>query len=145
MTSWGELVQRVEERAEGCCEYCRMHQALEGATFHVEHIVPSSRGGATDPDNLAWSCPGCNLRKSDRIEALDPDTGTIVPLFNPRNDCWPEHFRWEGDHLVGRTPVGRATVFILDLNHSRRVLIRQAERLFGSFPPGGALEAHEVS
>ena len=31
---------------------------------------------------------------------------------------------------------GRATVFALDLNHPRRLLIRQAEALFGLFPPG---------
>lgn len=135
MTSWGEIVQQVEIRAEGRCEYCRMHQALQGATFHVEHILPSSRGGATNLDNLAWSCPGCNLRKSDRIEALDPQSGAISPLFNPRTDRWPEHFQRQGYRLVGQTPVGRVTVSILELNHPRRVLIRQAEELFGLFPP----------
>jgi hypothetical protein len=112
-----------------------MHQALQGATFHVEHIVPRSRGGATNLDNLAWSCPGCNLRKSDRVEALDPQSGVIVPLFNPRTDRWSEHFRWQGYLLIGQTSVGRATESILELNHPRRVLIRQAEELFGLFPP----------
>jgi 5-methylcytosine-specific restriction endonuclease McrA len=60
-----------------------MHQALQGATFHIEHVVPCSRGGADEPDNLAWACPGCNLHKSDRVEVVDPETGAIVPLFNP--------------------------------------------------------------
>src|SRR4051794_27297769 len=73
-----------------------MYQALQGATFHVEHIVPSSRGGTSDPDNLAWSCPGCNLRKSDRTEAVDPTSGMVVALFHPRRDRWSDHFRWEG-------------------------------------------------
>ncbi len=86
-------------------------------------------------ENLAWSCPGCNLRKSDRIEVRDPDSGDIVPLFHPRSDRWSEHFRWEGYLLIGKTPVGRATASALDLNHSRRLLIRQAEELFGLFPP----------
>jgi len=31
--------------------------------------------------------------------------------------------------------VGRATLLALNLNHPRRVLIRQAEELFGLFPP----------
>ena len=112
-----------------------MHQTLQGATFHLEHILPRSRSGATDPDNLAWSCPGCNLRKSDRIEAIDPESGTAVPLFNPRADRWAEHFRWQGNSLIGRTPTGRATVSFLELDHPRRLLIRQAEELFGLFPP----------
>jgi len=32
------------------------------------------------------------------------------------------------------TPTGRATVALLYLNHPRRLLIRQAEELFGLFP-----------
>jgi hypothetical protein len=112
-----------------------MDQSLQGATFHVEHIVPSSLGGVSDPENLAWCCPGCNLRESDRIEAHDPKTGALVPLFNPRRNSWPEHFRWEGYLLVGQSAVGRATVRLLDLNHPRRLLIREAEKLFELFPP----------
>jgi hypothetical protein len=134
MISWAEIVRQVERRADQRCEYCQMHQALQGGTFHVEHILPTSRGGPSSMENLAWSCPGCNLRKSDRIEAPDPDSGAIVPLFHPRSDSWPEHFEWDGYLLVGRTPTGRATVFVLDLNHPRRLLIRQAEELFGLFP-----------
>jgi hypothetical protein len=130
-----EVMRLVEERANGRCEYCRMHQALQGATFHVEHVRPRSRGGSSDIDNLAWCCPGCNLHKADRVEAHDPETGADVPLFHPRLDDWPEHFLWQGRLLIGRTPTGRATIAALDLNHARRELIRQAEGLFGWFPP----------
>jgi hypothetical protein len=112
-----------------------MHQSLQGATFHIEHTIPSSRGGSDEPDNLAVACPGCNLHKSDRVEVPDPDSDATTRLFNPRTDAWPEHFRWDGHRVVGLTPIGRATVFTLDLNHPRRVLIRQAEELFGLFPP----------
>jgi hypothetical protein len=112
-----------------------MSQALQGATFHIEHIVPSSRGGITELANLAWACPSCNLHKSDRVEALDPETGSIVRLFHPRRDNWQDHFRWEGHEIMGRTAIGRAAVLVLDLNHPRRILIRKAEELFGLFPP----------
>jgi hypothetical protein len=104
-----------------------MHQALQGATFHVEHVIPESRGGTSDLENLAWCCPSCNLHKSDRTEATDPESVKSVPLFNPRRDNWAEHFRWESYRLVGLTPVGRATTVALELNHPRRVLIREAE------------------
>jgi hypothetical protein len=135
MTSWSEIERLVAARAAGRCEYCRMHQALQGASFHVEHIVPRSRGGASDLENLAWACPGCNLHKSNRIEARDPDSDVTVPLFNPRIDLWSDHFRWEGYQLVGLTTVGRATIAALDLNHPRRLQIRQAEEMFQLFPP----------
>jgi hypothetical protein len=111
-----------------------MHQALQGATFHIEHIVPGSRGGLTELANLAWACPSCNLRKSARTHGRDPDSGLIVPLFHPRLDLWHEHFLWDRYQLVGQTPVGRATILLLDLNHPRRLMIRKAEESFGMFP-----------
>ena len=43
------IVAEVEQRAEWRCEYCRMHQSLPGATFHVEHIVPTVQGGSVIP------------------------------------------------------------------------------------------------
>jgi uncharacterized protein (TIGR02646 family) len=95
MTSRSEIDRQVEERAGGRCEYCGMHQSLQGATFHVEHVVPRSRGGPSTVNNLAWSCPSCNLRKSDRIEFPDPQTGRITELYNPRTDSWSQHFCWD--------------------------------------------------
>ncbi len=135
MSSWIEIGREVEVRAEGRCEYCRMHQALQGATFHVEHILPTSRGGSSALDNLAWCCPSCYLHKSDRVESTDPRSGDLVPLFNPRRTAWSDHFEWDGHHVVAKTPEGRATAVALHLNHPRRILIRQAEELFGLFPP----------
>lgn len=133
--SFAAVQRQVEARAGSRCEYCRMHQALQGATFHVEHIQPRSRGGNSQPDNLAWCCPSCNLRKADRVEAVDPETGVIVPLFHPRRQVWAEEFAWNGDCLVGRSAGARATVAALGLNDARRLLIRQAERNFQLFPP----------
>jgi len=113
-----------------------MHQSLQGATFHVEHVVPRSGGGSDEADNLALSCPSCNLGKSNRVVALDPQTAEPAPLYNPRTDSWADHFEWtDGREVVGRTPTGRATVAALNLNHPRRVLIREAKEYFDLYPP----------
>ncbi len=115
-----------------------MHQSLQGATFHIEHIVPQSAGGSDTADNLALSCPSCNLSKSNRVVVPDPQTNQEVPLFNPRTDRWLDHFTWDEDwRIVGLTPIGRATVAALNLNHPRRVTIREAEEWFDLFPPDG--------
>ncbi len=107
-----------------------MHQALQGATFHVEHIIPNSAGGSDDLVNLAWACPSCNLKKSSRTTAVDPEVQDVVDLFNPRTDRWDDHFAFSGYVVVGRTPIGRALVTAFDLNHPRRQLIqnRHAKR-----------------
>jgi hypothetical protein len=82
-----------------------MHQSLQGSTFHVEHIVPESKGGPTKLDNLAWSSPNCNLRKSVRTVGVDPITKTLQPLFHPRLDNWSDHFRWDEFRIEGSTPI----------------------------------------
>ena len=134
--SWAETVRQVTARAAGRCEYCRMHQSLQGATFHIEHVVPQAAGGPDTADNLAVACPSCNLGKSSRVRARDPETGEDAPLFNPRADRWADHFAWgEGRTVVGLTAAGRATVAALNLNHPRRVRIREAEGLYDLFPP----------
>jgi hypothetical protein len=135
MTRPAAIERKVERRAGSRCEYCRMHQSLQGATFHLEHVIPRSRGGTRRLDNLAWACPGCNLRKSDRVEVEDPETGETVSLFNPRTDVWAEHFRFVGYRVVALTAVGRATLVALELNHPRRIRIRRAEAFFRLFPP----------
>ena len=48
---------------------CRMcgASAADGATLHIDHIVPVSHGGRTIPDNLQTLCQSCNLGKSNRF------------------------------------------------------------------------------
>jgi len=111
-----------------------MHQCLQGATFHVDHLVPLSLGGTSDVENLAWFCPSCNLHKSNRLVAIDPETEELVPLFNPRMEGWSEHFRFDGYEIAAMTATGRATIAALALNHPRRIRIRLAEEKFGLFP-----------
>jgi hypothetical protein len=112
-----------------------MHQALQGATFYLEHIIPVARGGLTELENLAWACPRCNLRKAVRVEVTDPVGGESVHWFHPRQDQWNDHFVWEGHLIAAKSAVGRATIAALDLNEARRIFMRQAEELLGLFPP----------
>ena len=129
------LRQVVLQRARGSCEYCRMNQAIQGATFHIEHVIPLARGGATIAENLALACPSCNLWKSDLVEAEDPSTGWRVPLYDPRRERWGDHFRVDGASIVGTSPTGRATVARLRMNAERRLQIREVERSLGWWPP----------
>jgi hypothetical protein len=68
------------------------------------------------------------------VEVPDPSTGNLTRLFHPRLHDWDEHFCWDGFELLGLTEIGRATIAALDLNHPRRVRIREVEELVGLFP-----------
>lgn len=78
----------VIERAQRRCEYCGLAQDGQEATFHVDHVVPRSGGGATDEGNLALACVGCSLRKGARQHFIDPATAALATLFNPRRESW---------------------------------------------------------
>ncbi|HKQ48067.1 MAG TPA: HNH endonuclease signature motif containing protein [Phycisphaerae bacterium] len=107
------------ERDGGRCRYCRLAQFGHGATFHIDHIIPRSKGGATHMENLALQCPHCSLRKANRTEATDPQTSDLVPLFSPLLDRWDEHFKLSADAtLVGLSSSGRATIAALGLNET---------------------------
>jgi hypothetical protein len=134
MSVSAEQAEQVRRRAGDRCQYWLMHQSLQGATFHIEHIVPKSKGGTSDLSNLALACPSCNLYKADRTTAIDPTTSKPVSLFQPLNQKWSEHFQFDGDVVKGLTPSGRATVTALDMNSPRRRRIRNAEKKFGMFP-----------
>jgi HNH endonuclease len=112
-----------------------MHQSLQGATFHVEHVVSRAVGGSDDELNLCLACPSCNLHKLSRVSAVDPITGEVTSLFHPRVQIWSEHFAWIGLEMSGLSAEGRATIEALHMNSPRRILIRQAESMFDLFPP----------
>jgi len=44
----------------GRCYYCRVE--IE-AGYHIDHMLPISRGGTNGPENLALACAPCNLSK----------------------------------------------------------------------------------
>ena len=129
------LRDAVVSRARNRCEYCGLSQLGQEATFHVDHVVPLADGGSTRLENLALACVSCSLRKGARRTATDPETEEVVPLFDPRQDEWSEHFAWEGPNVVARSQTGRATVSGLALNRPLILAIRQEEGLLGRHPP----------
>lgn len=131
----GALRRFVIQRAANRCEYCGISQIGQVATFHIDHIVPVVAGGITATNNLALACVSCSLRKGARQTIQDPQTGSTVTVFNPRQQSWAEHFAWSGVKVVGLTPTGRAMVKALDLNRATLLSIREEEELLGRHPP----------
>lgn len=60
-----------------------MSEEITGTPLEIDHVVPEALGGPTRRSNLWAICRYCNLLKSDRITALDPETGSSVSLVNP--------------------------------------------------------------
>ena len=123
----------VRLRGGGVCEYCRLPEIVSHLPFPLDHIIARQHRGRSTEDNLALSCPECNLSKGPNIASLD-DAGELVRLFHPRRDRWSEHFHWNGALLEGITQIGKATVRVLGTNHAVRVELRSALMRAGLYP-----------
>lgn len=60
---------RAALRAQFKCEYCSVDMigSVEAyyTNFHLDHVIPAARGGATSLENFALSCRTCNLLKGN--------------------------------------------------------------------------------
>jgi hypothetical protein len=128
------LARLVWERAGGACEYCHLPHQYTKTRFEIDHIIANKHEGRATSSNLALSCFYCNSCKGSNIAGLDPRTKRLTPLFHPRRHVWGRHFRWDGARLVGRTPIGRTTVAVLNVNERDVVALRAALIGEGVFP-----------
>ena len=52
------------ERDDFTCQYCGLHG--DEKELQIDHIIPVSRGGTNDINNLVTSCATCNKKKGAR-------------------------------------------------------------------------------
>lgn len=109
--------------------------------FQIDHVIARKHGGTDASDNLALACFACNNHKGPNIAGLDPETGLVVRLFHPLRDSWFEHFVLDGATILGRTPVGRATIDVLAFNLDYRVALRQTLLDTGHYPVRAKVES----
>jgi hypothetical protein len=126
----------IRARSKFKCEYCLCPEDFSSSPFESDHIIAVGVGGDDDLLNFANACSGCNGYKSKTIEAFDPISGQVVPLYNPRTDVWEDHFSWDETFtiLIGLSPVGRVTIAKLKLNRPAVVKIRKILHRFGEHP-----------
>lgn len=131
------LREKIHRAAAGRCGYCLSPQELVLGVLEIDHIIPVSEGGSDDEENLWLACRACNIAKRTKTKAIDPLTGRVVQLFNPRQQNWWEHFTWSvsGLEIVGITATGRATVVALNLNNIIALMVRRNWLKTGLHPP----------
>lgn len=128
------LRREVRERARERCEYCLLAESQAFFPHEPDHLIAIKHGGKTVSANLALACFDCNRSKGSDIASLDPVSGDLVALFNPRTQSWSEHFRTHGGEIIPLTPVGRATERMLKLNLPSRIEARERWARLGLYP-----------
>jgi CRISPR/Cas system Type II protein with McrA/HNH and RuvC-like nuclease domain len=56
----------VFKRDKFTCKYCG-RVIKDGIKLEVDHIIPVSKGGKSNMDNLVTACKDCNRGKSDNL------------------------------------------------------------------------------
>lgn len=67
----------IYDKQKGQCYWCG--KQLNGK-YHVDHVIPLSRNGSNNPDNLVVACPSCNMQKHDKT----PEEWTDKPKWKGR-------------------------------------------------------------
>jgi len=110
----------------------------DGLSFYsheIDHIVAQKHGGLSHADNLACACWRCNRHKGTDLISIDPDTGFVVSIFNPRTQLWTEHFRLDDAWIIPTSAEGRATAALLQFNQPARLSERTGMIAKGQYPP----------
>src|SRR6185369_6166156 len=119
------LRREVRERAEGRCEYCLLAESEAFFPHEPDHLIALKHGGESISANLALACFDCNRFKGSDIASVDPLTGELVGLFNPRTQKWSDHFELREGVIVPLTAYGRVTEKLLQLNLGSRIEVRE--------------------
>jgi hypothetical protein len=124
-----QLRQKVKDRAYSLCEYCLLREEDGFRAFQVDHVISEKHRGPTEDHNLCFSCSHCNRSKGSDIGSVLQ--GRFVRLYNPRIECWSDHFHLDGPLIKARSRIGGATIHVLGLNEpdrleKRAVLIQAA-------------------
>lgn len=60
---WQELRKKVFIRDSFTCSYC----GKIGGILECDHIIPFSKGGSNELENLTTACRKCNRQKKDKL------------------------------------------------------------------------------
>ena len=63
-------IARLFAAQEGKCVGCKATLVSKGkGKYHIDHMMPLSRGGSNGAENLQLLCPPCNMSKSNKTQA----------------------------------------------------------------------------
>lgn len=74
-----ELLKRQHRRCYyASCGHAKFERRNGKYIYHIEHIVPLSRGGSNSISNIVLACPTCNLKKHDKLPHEFPEGGRLL-------------------------------------------------------------------
>ena len=102
----------------GKCAYCECPLTTESNYMEVEHFENKDRSPEKVVlwENLLPSCKKCNGAKGAHDVLVEP-------IVNPFVDDPREHIALRFYRMKGKTPLGKSTIDVANLNHSDRLVL----------------------
>jgi len=86
----------IYKRDNNKCQYCGATKKLT-----IDHIIPKSKGGTDDWDNLVVACSSCNTKKGNKLleqsglklvkKPMRPRTHLDLTIFQTKCEEWKEY------------------------------------------------------
>lgn len=118
------------------CAYCDDHHHYAGGykSYHVEHFAPKERFGHLryTYDNLLYSCPYCNISKSDKWVGKDENENVVGDrgFIDPCTEDYNKHLGRDKDGtIIYKTEIGKYMYCELKLYLKRHQLIFKLEKI----------------
>lgn len=77
--------QNIFEHYKWICSYCG--KRFPSKQLNLDHVIPRSKGGKTNWNNIVLSCVPCNSRKDDKT----PEEAAMRLLVAPSQPKWKGH------------------------------------------------------
>jgi 5-methylcytosine-specific restriction endonuclease McrA len=74
--------QNIYARDRYCCQYCGRRLPIEDLTY--DHVLPRSRGGKTEWENIVTCCVSCNRKKGGKT----PEEARMRLIRTPSRPTW---------------------------------------------------------
>lgn len=84
------------------CFYCS--EVVVKGRLHFDHVLPITKGGTHEPDNLVVSCPRCNHSKRERTLAEWKKRPRVALGFDGSPFGWSPLKQLKYDRYWGRIP-----------------------------------------
>jgi len=105
------IKERLLEMSYDKCAYCECELQIAAAYVEIEHFLPKKHFSekVMEWENLLPSCKRCNGLKHDKI----------IPIIEPTKIEPKEHLLFNLKTFSSNTDLGKQTIAVLKLNHSR--------------------------
>lgn len=124
----------LEEDFGGLCGYCGKNGIGLREGFHVDHFVPQrwDKDRVRDYSNFVWSCPKCNLIKSDQWPTQDKAVPyqDNIGFIDPASAEFDQHLlRNQEGRIEGKTELGKQMCRLLNFHLRRTELFWKVDQL----------------